>query len=135
MYCPRYLPTKFNWMCVLTTPCLCVYSQVSSVRCVCLTCHRQPVHARWAFTLDRGAKLREKWKLIPQEVDILVTHGPPLGYGDRVSGGERAGCLDLLDEVKHRIKPKYHIYGHIHEGERCAVDTYMKVGGVLWTHT
>ena len=26
------------------------------------------------------------------------------------------GCVELLNSVQKRIKPKYHIYGHIHEG-------------------
>ena len=28
----------------------------------------------------------------------------------------RAGCVELLNSVQKRIKPKYHVYGHIHEG-------------------
>ena len=28
----------------------------------------------------------------------------------------RAGCVELLHSVQKRIKPKYHVYGHIHEG-------------------
>ena len=30
--------------------------------------------------------------------------------------GHRAGCFDLLRHVQNRIKPKYHVFGHIHEG-------------------
>jgi Icc-related predicted phosphoesterase len=69
----------------------------------------------WAFNLQRGKPLREKWALIPSETQILITHGPPRGYGDLTNGGERTGCADLLDAVT-RIKPWLHIYGHIHEG-------------------
>ena len=28
----------------------------------------------------------------------------------------RAGCVDLLQTVQNRVKPKYHVFGHIHEG-------------------
>jgi hypothetical protein len=29
----------------------------------------------------------------------------------------RAGCLDLLQQVQHRIKPpRLHVFGHVHEG-------------------
>jgi Icc-related predicted phosphoesterase len=76
----------------------------------------QPIHVGNAFQLERGSKLRAKWNKIPSDTDILVTHGPPLGYGDRVGSTRNVGCEDLLDEVKNRIKPKYHIFGHIHEG-------------------
>ena len=33
----------------------------------------------------------------------------------------RTGCLDLLYTVQHRVKPKYHVFGHIHEGEDVVV--------------
>ena len=72
---------------------------------------------RWAFTLERGEALREKWKKIPEGIDFLVTHGPPLGYLDDLAKGGKAGCLDLLHEIKHRVKPKFHVFGHIHEGD------------------
>lgn len=74
----------------------------------------QPWFHDWAFNLQRGPDLAAKWNLIPTEVDILVTHGPPLGHGDRVRGGERVGCADLLEAVK-RVRPKLHVFGHIHE--------------------
>ena len=54
---------------------------------------------------------------IPVGTDILVTHTPPVGYGDRCATGVRAGCVELLNTVQKRVKPKYHIYGHIHEGK------------------
>ena len=53
---------------------------------------------------------------IPVGTDILVTHTPPVGYGDRCATGVRAGCVELLNIVQKRVKPKYHVYGHIHEG-------------------
>ena len=74
-----------------------------------------PFFFNWAFNEQRGEAIRKFWKAIPDDVDILVTHGPPLGYGDRTERGELVGCKDLLDIVKE-IKPKYHTFGHIHEG-------------------
>jgi len=38
------------------------------------------------------------------------------GHGDLCKHGGRAGCVDLLDEVESRIRPRYHVFGHIHEG-------------------
>ena len=36
----------------------------------------------WAFNLPRGGKeLREKWDMIPDDTQILVTHGPPKFHG------------------------------------------------------
>ena len=54
----------------------------------------------WAFNVERGNECRSKWDLIPDDVDILITHGPPLGYGDLCEYGQRAGCLDLLRTVQ-----------------------------------
>merc|ERR1712050_455749 len=39
----------------------------------------QPAFNSWAFNLPRGPPLQEKWEQIPSDIDILVTHGPPLG--------------------------------------------------------
>jgi Icc-related predicted phosphoesterase len=74
----------------------------------------QPWFHDWAFNLRRGAEIDAKWKLIPEGIDVLVTHGPPLGYGDLVHRGERVGCEDLLRHLS-RVKPKLHLFGHIHE--------------------
>lgn len=74
----------------------------------------QPWFHSWAFNLERGEEIREKWGLIPSDTDILVTHGPPFGYGDKTQRGERVGCEDLLLRIKE-IKPKLHVFGHIHE--------------------
>jgi len=74
----------------------------------------QPWFYDWAFNLRRGEALRAKWDLIPADTDVLVTHGPPRGHGDRTSDGRHEGCDDLLAAVE-RIKPRYHLFGHIHE--------------------
>jgi hypothetical protein len=82
-----------------------------------LTCSSpwQPVFCDWGFNLPRGEACLEKWQPIPAGVDLLVTHGPPLGHGDRCRGGNRAGCGNLLEEIEGRIRPKLHVFGHIHE--------------------
>jgi len=75
----------------------------------------QPWFYDWAFNLERGPEIRAKWDLIPEGIDILITHGPPFGIGDLTSRRENVGCQDLL-EVVEKIKPALHIFGHIHEG-------------------
>jgi Icc-related predicted phosphoesterase len=75
----------------------------------------QPPFMNTAFNLPRGEPLRKKWALIPDNIDILVTHTPPYGIGDRTSQGESVGCRDLLEAVR-RIKPRLHVFGHVHEG-------------------
>jgi Icc-related predicted phosphoesterase len=54
---------------------------------------------------------------IPLDTDILVTHGPPYGVLDR-SPDEYpgpAGDWELRQAVI-RIKPKLHVFGHVHSG-------------------
>lgn len=82
-----------------------------------------PFFFDWAFNLQRGKEIMEKWKLVPTSTDILVTHGPPLGRGDLTCNDVRAGCYDLLVEVQQRIVPRVHIFGHIHEGAGVTYDS------------
>jgi len=74
----------------------------------------QPCFLDWAFNLPRGAPLAQKWDLIPQDTDVLITHGPPEGIGDRALDSRGVGCSDLLRRVQ-QVQPKLHIFGHIHE--------------------
>lgn len=76
----------------------------------------QPEFCNWAFNLPRGAPCAERWRRIPDGIDVLITHGPPAGHGDRCAGsGLHAGCEDLLHAVR-RLQPRYHVFGHVHEG-------------------
>jgi hypothetical protein len=73
-----------------------------------------PTFGGWAFNLDRGLPLRSCWSNIDPDTDVLVTHGPPLGYGDFIKG-VRVGCAELKDRVTE-LNLKAHVFGHIHEG-------------------
>lgn len=74
-----------------------------------------PFFYNWAFNRHRGDDIKRYWDLIPNETDILITHGPAYGILDRTEGGDNAGCEELLSTIK-RANPKYHLFGHIHEG-------------------
>ena len=77
-----------------------------------------PTFMDWAFMLERGEPLHEKWQQIPRTTDVLITHGPPRGIGDLVAMGFRCqnvGCVNLLDRIQE-LSLKAHIFGHIHEG-------------------
>jgi Icc-related predicted phosphoesterase len=76
----------------------------------------QPEFHNWAFNLPRGEKLKEKWDMIPLNTDILITHGPPFGKLDYVPYNNiNVGCEELIKRVEE-IKPKIHVFGHVHEG-------------------
>ena len=55
------------------------------------------------------------WAHLPENIDILITHSPPFGILDATAKGVSAGSKGLL-KVVQRIRPKLHIFGHIHEG-------------------
>ena len=74
----------------------------------------QPVFGNWAFNLRHGKPLADKWALIPEDTDVLVTHGPPFGILDLPGFGNNAGCQELLERVR-KIAPQLHVFGHIHE--------------------
>lgn len=77
----------------------------------------QPEFCGWAFNLPKnGWQLAEKWNNIPEDIDILITHGPSFGNLDQVVGRkENLGCELLTERIKV-IKPKIHVFGHIHSG-------------------
>jgi len=75
----------------------------------------QPWFLDWAFNLQPGRELKDKWDLIPDNVDVLITHGPCQGILDKTDSGDNVGC-DELRKAINRVQPKYHICGHIHEG-------------------
>lgn len=67
----------------------------------------------WAFN-NPGEAIKSKWDAIPDDLDILITHSPPHGILDIVPEGSVA-CRYLKEAVV-RAAPKYHVFGHIHEG-------------------
>lgn len=67
----------------------------------------------WAFMMEES-KLREKWRLIPDELDVLMVHGPPQDYCDLTSRGDRAGSRTLTERLQE-IDVRIVVCGHIHE--------------------
>jgi 3',5'-cyclic AMP phosphodiesterase CpdA len=78
----------------------------------------QPEFYAWAFNLPKNSlQLAAKWEAIPDNTDILITHGPAFGTLDTVAGRpwDNLGC-ELLAQRIEVIKPKIHVCGHIHSG-------------------
>ncbi|WP_253938399.1 metallophosphatase domain-containing protein [Hahella sp. HN01] len=74
----------------------------------------QPFFHNWAFNLQRGRELKAKWDLIDADTDVLITHGPAFGVHDQTVGGLSVGCEELAHAIT-RIRPRFHVCGHIHE--------------------
>lgn len=89
----------------------------------------------WAFNRHRGKDIQRYWDLIPEETDILITHGPPFGILDQTIYGQQVGCEELLKAVL-RVKPRIHLFGHIHEGygSRESEDTYFVNASMMDVH-
>ncbi len=72
-----------------------------------------PLFFNWAFMLSES-DLAAKWALIPDGLDVLITHGPPYSFLDWTNRDEHAGSSTLLERVRE-VKPRLHVFGHIHE--------------------
>ena len=73
----------------------------------------QPEFCDWQFNLPRGNALAAKWKLIPENTNVLITHSPPYNILDAVHH-QNVGCCDLAMRVKQLKELKLHVFGHIH---------------------
>lgn len=67
-----------------------------------------------AFTVETEEELDYRFSLIPDETEILVTHGPPRHMLDINVDGYACGSSSLRKHVD-RVKPRLHVFGHIHE--------------------
>jgi Icc-related predicted phosphoesterase len=101
------------------------YLQDSSIEIDGLKIYGSPWQPRffdWAFNLNRGPEMAEKWAMIPDDIDILITHGPPHGILDlvpRKGWNENTGCEELrkrVEQIANFGRLKLHVFGHIHCG-------------------
>lgn len=78
-----------------------------------------PTFNDWSFMKARH-NMFELWEAIPQNTDVLITHGGPWGILDlsinhkneyEVVGDKSLGKRVLI------VNPMYHIFGHIHNCE------------------
>lgn len=83
-----------------------------------------PYFLNWAFNLKRGKPLADKWAQVPSDRQVLITHGPPLGILDLTRHGKNVGCEELAAALENRLRPKVHVFGHIHE----SYGTYTRNG-------
>jgi len=87
----------------------------------------QPVFFNWAFNREPEI-IKKHMDLIPDDVDILITHAPPYGILDLCGMPlERKGCKVTAEAVE-RVKPCLHVFGHIHESngrEKIGITRYV----------
>lgn len=68
----------------------------------------------WAFNRHRGAEIAWHWSKIPDDTQVLITHGPPQGVLDADHSGRAQGCWDLLQRTARLAELRLHVFGHIH---------------------
>ncbi len=76
----------------------------------------QPEFLNWSFNLPRnGYKLEARWNAIPDDTDILITHGPAFGTLDTTKSGRHEGCELLAERLDGLPNLRIHAFGHIHD--------------------
>ncbi|KAG5341107.1 hypothetical protein C0989_011560 [Termitomyces sp. Mn162] len=84
-----------------------------------------PWFHNWAFNYNRedGEALLSNFPA----TDILLTHGPPARILDRTQSLDFAGCADLRNHLP-RLRPRLHVFGHIHESRGAHVHAWGPEG-------
>ena len=82
-----------------------------------------PQWGAWSYMYPRKTLYENVFKNIPEGIDILLSHTPPMGQLDLTwhappqggphIGWENVGCEDLAKRVLE-VNPKLHCFGHIH---------------------
>jgi len=108
----------------------CIYLQDASIEIEGFKIYGSPwvphLNGIGSFGINRGDDMAEKWSLIPNDLDILITHSAPFELGDTIyrkkgvvrrsdgsGSAHHVGCKDLINRVKE-VEPRLHIFGHIH---------------------
>jgi Icc-related predicted phosphoesterase len=83
-----------------------------------------PLYGEWAFMAEED-RLALMWETIPDDADIVITHGPPLGMLDMTFDSiindtphyRLCGSKSLADRMD-KIQPTLHCFGHIHNSQK-----------------
>ena len=62
--------------------------------------HWPPRGRGGVFMAGSEDELAERFAAIPEGVDVLITHTPPLGHGDLTSVGDQVGSSALLEAIE-----------------------------------
>ena len=73
-----------------------------------------PAFFNWAFNVNSN-EIYKHWEKIPQDTQILITHGPPYKILDKNGDGDHCGDKSIMYYI-NKIKPLHVAFGHIHSG-------------------
>jgi len=74
----------------------------------------QTEFCNWAFNVKPSEIMQKHWRNIPDDVQVLVTHGQAYGINDLCPNGH-VGDMALLNRISELKDLKVYIGGHIHE--------------------
>ncbi len=67
----------------------------------------------WTKRVFPSREQKNVWTIIPEHIDVLITHGPPHKILDRTPLDHNVGC-ELLRMRVDFVRPRLHCFGHIH---------------------
>lgn len=78
-----------------------------------------PAFNKWSFMRDRGPEIAYKWSHIPDDTQVLITHGPPYKtldaiFSEDISENINVGCEDLANRISELKSLILHLFGHVH---------------------
>jgi Icc-related predicted phosphoesterase len=95
----------------------------------------QPFFYAWAFNFHEfdpangHSQAVKTWAKIPKDTQVLITHGPAYNILDLAPGHRHVGCPILRDKI-FEIRPKLHLFGHIHMSYGAGEMDGIKFGNV-----
>jgi Icc-related predicted phosphoesterase len=73
-----------------------------------------PMFNNWAF-MKSEKYLKSHWDSIPEDTNVLITHGPAYGLGDAITRTTKhLGSKSLEKRLRKLPNLDYHFFGHIH---------------------
>lgn len=105
----------------------------------------QPYFCDWAFNVKNSEYLKEVYRMIPDDVDVLLTHCPPYGILDQthkysfdnLTGEKHLGSIELSqvlnEKSQNNTMPKVVAFGHIHGdgGRKVKIDNTIYINASL----
>lgn len=93
-----------------------------------------PTFMNWAFMTSEN-KLTEIFSKIPNDTQILVTHGPAYSVLDLTYSNQLVGSQALKERIEMIDELKFHCFGHIHEERGTAeLKGYTAINAALFDY-
>ena len=96
-------------------------------------CPWTPAFCYWAFMYERaGAKAERIWAKVPDDTNVIISHGPPIGTGLGITVGYNGqprtdeGCPILRNRIERLPALRATFHGHLHAGFGTA-----KIGNIV----